>query len=92
LHHHFTHTQFLSGQAPKSRGAGRKEKETRLTSDARQVLGKYVEIFAREAVVRSGLECQGGDDGDAGGGADKGDGWLEVEHLEKMAPQLVLDF
>ena len=67
--------------------------KTRLTTDAREVLGKYLETFVKEAIMRSIYEAQkkGGDvDGDAGDQED--DGWLEVEHLERMAPQLVLDF
>ena len=82
IHHHF------------------KDKDkTRITTDAKEVLGKYVEVFVREAIARCAFERQdqGLDDGDGGGGGggrrgEKDDGWLEVEDLEKMAPQLVLDF
>lgn len=45
----------------------------------------------REALARAAYERgEGRTDGRGGGGI--GDGFLEVEDLEKTAPQLVLDF
>ncbi len=68
--------------------------KTRISQDAKAVIGKYVDTFVREAIARSAFERQEKGAGDAaeemsGRGED---GWLEVEDLEKMAPQLVLDF
>ncbi|RMZ76402.1 hypothetical protein DV737_g4859, partial [Chaetothyriales sp. CBS 132003] len=63
---------------------------TRMTTDARQVVGKYIEIFVREAVMRSAYERSERDKADGAGGASSG--WLEVEDLERIAPQLCLDF
>jgi CENP-S associating Centromere protein X len=67
---------------------------TRISQDAKAVIGKYVDTFVREAIARSALERQEKSAEDATdslvGRGD--DGWLEVEDLEKMAPQLVLDF
>ena len=68
--------------------------KTRISQDARTTIGKYVDTFVREAIARSALERQekSGEDAaeEVSGRGD--DGWLEVEDLEKMAPQLVLDF
>lgn len=55
-------------------------------------MGKYVEVFVREAIMRCAYEKN--EDTDEGGRADKqiGGGWLELEDLEKVAVQLCLDF
>lgn len=68
--------------------------KTRITSGAKQLIGKYVDIFVREAIARSALEKKemSTECGTAEFAAGADDGWLEVEDLEKMAPQLVLDF
>ncbi|KAK0389797.1 hypothetical protein NLU13_3370 [Sarocladium strictum] len=50
---------------------------TRMSKDANAAVGKYVDIFVREAIARTAVEKQGG--------------FLEVEDLEKIAPQLLLD-
>ncbi|EAW07199.1 uncharacterized protein ACLA_019040 [Aspergillus clavatus NRRL 1] len=77
LHHHF------------------KSEKTKLAKDANTVVAKYVDIFVREALARAAYEraegLGGGIDG-SGGRMPIGDGFLEVEDLEKMAPQLALDF
>ncbi|KAF6831352.1 Centromere protein X [Colletotrichum plurivorum] len=52
--------------------------DTRLTSDANAAAGKYVDVFVREAIARCVHERNGG--------------FLEVEDLEKIAPQLLMDF
>lgn len=68
--------------------------KTRISQDAKAVIGKYVDTFVREAIARSTFERQEKSAEDVveelNGRGD--DGWLEVEDLEKMAPQLVLDF
>ncbi|RMD41027.1 hypothetical protein DV735_g4095, partial [Chaetothyriales sp. CBS 134920] len=61
---------------------------TRMTTDARQVVGKYIEIFAREAIMRSAYERHERDKADGAGSISSG--WLEVEDLERIAPQLSL--
>ncbi|KAJ8130902.1 hypothetical protein O1611_g2724 [Lasiodiplodia mahajangana] len=54
------------------------EKEgTRISKDANQAVAKYMDIFIREAIARTAVE--------------KGSGFLEVEDLEKVAPQLLMD-
>lgn len=53
-----------------------------------------MDTFVREAIARSAFERQEKSAEDVAeemnGRGD--DGWLEVEDLEKMAPQLILDF
>ena len=63
------------------------KEKTKITTDAREVVGKYIETFVREAIARSAFEREEADK------EEKGDkGFLEVDDLEKMAPQLVMDF
>ncbi|PFH59637.1 hypothetical protein XA68_12073 [Ophiocordyceps unilateralis] len=50
---------------------------TRISRDANAAVGKYVDVFVREAIVRAAVGKRGG--------------FLEVEDLEKIAPQLLLD-
>jgi hypothetical protein len=61
---------------------------TKISTDARSLVGKYVEVFVKEAVARCVAEkkerVQRGEEGDGG--------WLEVEDLERVGGQLVLDF
>lgn len=68
--------------------------KTRISQEAKAVIGKYMDTFVREAIARSAFGRQENSAEDAAkelnGRGD--DGWLEVEDLEKMAPQLVLDF
>ncbi|RYP93752.1 hypothetical protein DL770_000124 [Monosporascus sp. CRB-9-2] len=54
------------------------EKEgTRISKDANAAVTKYMDIFVRETIARTAVE--------------KESGFLEVEDLEKVAPQLLLD-
>jgi hypothetical protein len=52
-----------------------------------KLVGKYIDIFVTEAFLRSQDEMKAA-------AKDGGtiDGFLQVEDLEKLAPQLVLDF
>ncbi|EQB52479.1 hypothetical protein CGLO_07895 [Colletotrichum gloeosporioides Cg-14] len=52
--------------------------DTRLSKDANAAAGKYMDVFVREAIARCVHERPGG--------------FLEVEDLEKIAPQLLMDF
>ncbi|PQE29446.1 Centromere X protein [Rutstroemia sp. NJR-2017a WRK4] len=58
-----------------------KEDKSRISKEANRAVGKYVDTFVREAVARVRFAGRGGEGG-----------WWEVEDLEKMAPQLLLDF
>ncbi|KAF4338840.1 Centromere X [Fusarium beomiforme] len=50
---------------------------TRISRDANAAVGKYFDVFVREAIARAAVEKEGG--------------FLEVEDLEKVSPQLLLD-
>ncbi|KAL9095057.1 MAG: hypothetical protein Q9165_002659 [Trypethelium subeluteriae] len=65
---------------------GFEDEKTKIGKDAMTVVGKYMELFVREAIARAAMEREG----ESGGGL--GDEFLEVEDLEKLAPQLLLDF
>ncbi|RDW85870.1 hypothetical protein BP5796_04195 [Coleophoma crateriformis] len=61
---------------------------TRIAKDANAAIGKYVEIFTRESLTRCVYMKR--EQAEEGGRLD--DGFCEVEDLEKLAPQLLLDF
>ncbi|KAK6084527.1 hypothetical protein SCUP234_03316 [Seiridium cupressi] len=50
---------------------------TRISKGANEAVAKYMDIFVREAIARAAVEKEGG--------------FLEVDDLEKIAPQLLLD-
>ncbi|KAF1947539.1 hypothetical protein EJ02DRAFT_417714 [Clathrospora elynae] len=61
--------------------------DMQIQTGAMKLVGKYVDIFVTEAFLRSKDERKAS--------AKEGgivDGFLQVEDLEKLAPQLVLDF
>ena len=60
--------------------------QTRIGKDANKLVGKYMETFIREALARAAYERAKVE----GGGATKD--FLEAEDLEKLAPQLLMDF
>lgn len=64
--------------------------KTKISVDARDLVSRYLEVFVREAIMRSAFEKDERLSGDSGGGG--GGGFLEVEDLEKAAVQLCLDF
>ncbi|KAI9675755.1 MAG: hypothetical protein M1817_001122 [Caeruleum heppii] len=57
-----------------------KEDGMRMSKDANAVVGKYMETFVKEALARAALERSEAAEGSM------------VEDLEKLAPQLLLDF
>ncbi|KAI9810754.1 MAG: hypothetical protein M1827_006092 [Pycnora praestabilis] len=62
---------------------------TRINKEANKVVAKYVETFVREALARAAFEGSGSA---ASHGRGARNDFLEVEDLEKLAPQLLLDF
>ncbi|KAJ5188085.1 Histone-fold [Penicillium cf. griseofulvum] len=64
--------------------------KTKVAKDANNVVAKYVDVFVREAIARAAYE-RAESDGNTGSRS-LGDGFLEVEDLEKMSPQLTMDF
>lgn len=83
-----------------------RDKRTKMRPDALTVLSRYVDVFVREAVLRTAYEkrAERERDGrglfgevrtdvvDEGGRDGDDDGWLEVDDLERVAVQLCLDF
>ncbi|KAF2143443.1 uncharacterized protein K452DRAFT_297179 [Aplosporella prunicola CBS 121167] len=67
---------------------GFEDEEMRIGREAMAVAGKYVETFVREALARAMFERR---DVESEMG-ERGDGFLQVEDLERLAPQLLLDF
>jgi hypothetical protein len=60
---------------------------TQIQKGAMTLTGRYMEIFVREALARAKHER-----GKSARNDGVSDGFLQVEDLEKLAPQLVLDF
>lgn len=60
---------------------------TQIQKGAMTLTGRYMEIFVREALARAKHER-----GRSAKNDGISDGFLQVEDLEKLAPQLVLDF
>lgn len=60
--------------------------DTKLGKDARVLLSKYMDTFTREALARAKHEM------DQTSSAGRTRDFLEVEDLERLAPQLLLDF
>lgn len=59
-----------------------------MTGEAVEAVGKYIDTFVREAIARAAYDPQGGEQGEG----ETGNGVLEVESLERICPQLLLDF
>lgn len=63
------------------------DKDTQIQKGAMDLFGSYMNIFVREAIARAKSER----DNSTKTGV-RSEGFLQVEDLEKLAPQLVLDF
>jgi hypothetical protein len=61
---------------------------TQIQRGAMTLFGSYMSIFVREALARAKDER----DKSANRGGGRSESFLQVEDLEKLAPQLVLDF
>jgi hypothetical protein len=66
---------------------GFEDKQTVIQKGALELTAKYMDTFVREAIARAADERK-----DARKGGGHMDGYLQVEDLEKLAPQLLLDF
>lgn len=67
--------------------------ETKLSTDARACVGRYIETFIREGIARCAFEVgEKVQEGRSDSALGHDDGWLEVEDLERVGGQLVLDF
>ncbi|XP_033827294.2 centromere protein X [Periophthalmus magnuspinnatus] len=58
-----------------------KEEKTRLSSDAVVLMAEMLKIFVQEAAVRSQKQAEAEDCNQ-----------VDIEHFEKIVPQLLLDF
>lgn len=67
---------------------GFEDKNVKIGREAMNVYGKYIETFVREALARAIYERE---DADKEGGVLM-DGFVQVEDLERITPQLLLDF
>ncbi|KAF2148571.1 hypothetical protein K461DRAFT_297975 [Myriangium duriaei CBS 260.36] len=73
---------------------------TQISRPAHEMMGRYVDVFVREAVARAAAAQRekasakegGGGGGGGGGGLGEGDVWLDAAELEEVAPGLVMDF
>ncbi|PSN75036.1 hypothetical protein BS50DRAFT_31221 [Corynespora cassiicola Philippines] len=63
------------------------DENTQIQRGAMKLVGRYMEVFVQEAIARAQMER-----GDAAKEGAISDGFLQVEDLEKLTPQLVLDF
>lgn len=63
------------------------DSNTQIQKGAMNLTGRYMEIFVREALARAKHERAKSAKNDG-----ISDGFLQVEDLERLAPQLVLDF
>lgn len=66
---------------------GFEDKQTVIQKGALELTAKYMDTFVREAIARAADERK-----EARKGGGHMDGYLQVEDLEKLAPQLLLDF
>jgi hypothetical protein len=67
--------------------------ETKLSTDARAGVGRYIETFIREGIARCAFEVREKvQDVRSDSALGHDDGWVEVEDLERVGGQLVLDF
>ena len=65
-----------------------KQEGTRMSKSASKAVGKYMDTFVREGLARAAWAR----DGVEGGGGGDGGGILEVEDLERLGPQILMDF
>ncbi|KAF2277284.1 uncharacterized protein EI97DRAFT_375665 [Westerdykella ornata] len=68
---------------------GFEDENTKIHRGAMELTAKYMDIFVREALSRAVHERR---EADKARGGQSGTVFLQVEDLEKLAPQLVLDF
>ncbi|PSK51979.1 MHF histone-fold complex subunit 1 [Elsinoe australis] len=74
-----------------------KDKNTKISREANEMMRKYVDIFVREAVARAAESHKEkkNKDGITAGGKGKSvqdDVWLDIEDLESITPGMLLDF
>ncbi|XP_046856515.1 centromere protein X-like [Xenia sp. Carnegie-2017] len=58
-----------------------KDKKTKLTEDALKLMAEFLRVFVAEGAARAGHQAK-----------TESAATVEIEHLEKILPQLLLDF
>lgn len=71
---------------------GFEDPNTKIGKEAMAVVTKYIETFVRESIARAVLERQEAGDQSQSRSGGLASGFLQVEDLEKLGPQLILDF
>jgi hypothetical protein len=69
--------------------SGFQDKNTKIGKEALGIVEMYMRLFVKESIART---CQEAKNKNGASLADLDDNWLQVEDLEKIAPQLILDF
>ena len=69
---------------------GKGNEKIRIGKEANKAVGMYLDTFVREAIARAAWTREERLENEEG--IDDGDGILEVEDLERIAPQLLMDF
>jgi len=68
--------------------SGFQDKNTKIGKEALGIVEMYMRLFIKESIARTRQEAKNKD----GSLVDINDDWLQVDDLEKIAPQLILDF
>jgi hypothetical protein len=69
--------------------SGFQDKNTKIGKEALGIVEMYMRLFIKESIARTRQEAKNKDGVSL---VDISDDWLQVDDLEKIAPQLILDF
>jgi hypothetical protein len=69
--------------------SGFQDKNTKIGKEALGMVEMYMRLFVKESIARTRQEAKNKDGASLGNISDD---WLQVDDLEKVAPQLILDF
>jgi hypothetical protein len=69
--------------------SGFQDKNTKIGKEALGIVEMYMRLFVKESIARTRQEAKNRDGASPG---NINDDWLQVDDLEKIAPQLILDF
>jgi hypothetical protein len=69
--------------------SGFQDKNTKIGKEALGIVEMYMRLFVKESIARTRQEAKNKDGASPG---NINDDWLQVDDLEKIAPQLILDF
>jgi CENP-S associating Centromere protein X len=69
--------------------SGFQDKNTKIGKEALGIVEMYMRLFVKESIARTRQEAKNKDGASL---ENSSDDWLQVDDLEKVAPQLILDF